>query len=676
MGPGVLFCKNKNCSRCAISQAQSPKAIFNQALQHLRQGEPQLANQLCDQSLTQHPNDANILCLNAQALMAVRNLEGAYANVSKALKTHPDFATAHEVYADLLLLEGKFEQAIVGYQQALKLAPERSRIHSKIKRGQQLMQSLDANPQSATGDLSFNQELAQAKQHHSDGEPEKAEEIYRTILRKNPNHAEAMRLLAAVATVHRKHEDAEILLSRAVSVSPKFSRGWLDLAKTQLELGKYPEAVKSAETLVGLSPDIAESYVALANTQAQSNQTEQAINSYRHALEINKAHPGAFSGLAHQLKTVGRQQEAIDTHRQNIAINPTNAEPYWNLANLKTFRFEDSEVADMEALLEDDSLEDLSHVQLCNSLGLEYEGRKDYERAFSYFQRCNDLHRQSEKYDPIGHEVLISSIKQIFSAEFLSQHQGLGVKDSSPILVVGLPRSGSTLIEQILASHSEVEGTHELSDLAQVVKEIKKGGPKGSHFPENLTTLPNQAWAHIGQKYIDRTLKYRSGSPRFIDKNPNNFIYAGLLKLILPEAKIINARRHPLDSCFGSYKQLFASGQPFSYDLTELGEYYLQYQALMDHWHQVMPGAVLDVDYEMVVADLDTQVRRILDYCELPFEESCLRFHETDRAVRTASSEQVRQPIYASSVNLWKNYEPYIEELIEVLEPLLEERDI
>ena len=608
--------------------------------------------------------------------MAVRNLEGAYANVSKALKTHPDFATAHEVYADLLLLEGKFEQAIVGYQQALKLAPERSRINSKIKRSQQLMQSLDANPQSATGDLSFNPELAQAKQHHSDGEPEKAEEIYRTILRKNPNHAEAMRLLAAVATVHRKHEDAEILLSRAVSVSPKFSRGWLDLAKTQLELGKYPEAVKSAETLVGLSPDIAESYVALANTQAQSNQTEQAINSYRHALEINKAHPGAFSGLAHQLKTVGRQQEAIDTHRQNIAINPTNAEPYWNLANLKTFRFEDSEVADMEALLEDDSLEDLSHVQLCNSLGLEYEGRKDYERAFNYFQRCNDLHRQSEKYDPIGHEVLISSIKQIFSAEFLSQHQGLGVKDSSPILVVGLPRSGSTLIEQILASHSEVEGTHELSDLAQVVKEIKKGGPKGSHFPENLTTLPNQAWAQIGQKYIDRTLKYRFGSPRFIDKNPNNFIYAGLLKLILPEAKIINARRHPLDSCFGSYKQLFASGQPFSYDLTELGEYYLQYQALMDHWHQVMPTAVLDVDYEMVVSDLDTQVRRILDYCELPFEESCLRFHETDRAVRTASSEQVRQPIYASSVNLWKNYQPYIEELIEVLEPLLEERDI
>ncbi|MDG1485492.1 MAG: sulfotransferase [Porticoccaceae bacterium] len=642
---------------------------------HLRQGEPQLASQLCDQGLTQHPNDANILCLNAQALIAVKNLQAAHANVTKALKTHPEFATAHEVYSDLLLLEGKFEQAISGYQHALKLAPDRSRINNKIERGQQLLQSLNANPQASREDMSFNEELAQAKQHHANEEPEKAEEIYRNILRKNPNHAEAMRLLASVATVHRKHEDAEILLLRAVSVSPKFARGWLDLAKTQLELGQYPEAVKSAESLVSLSPDIAESYVALANTQAQSNLTEQAIASYRHALEINRAHPGAFSGLAHQLKTVGRQQEAIDTHRQNIVINPTNSEPYWNLANLKTFRFEDSEVTKMEALLEDDSLEALSHVQLSNSLGLEYEGRKDYERAFSYFQRCNDLHRQSEKYDPIGHEVLIDMIQKIFSVEFLNEHQGLGLNDKSPILIVGLPRSGSTLIEQILASHSQVEGTHELSDLAQVVKDIKKGGPKGSHFPENLTKLPTQAWVNIGQQYIDRTLKYRSGSPRFIDKNPNNFIYAGLLKLVLPKAKIINARRHPLDSCFGSYKQLFASGQPFSYDLTELGEYYLQYQALMDHWHQVMPGAVLDVDYEMVVADLDTQVRRILDYCELPFEESCLRFHETDRAVRTASSEQVRQPIYASSVNLWKNYEPYIEELIEVLEPLLLERD-
>jgi hypothetical protein len=207
-----------------------------------------------------------------------------------------------------------------------------------------------------------------------------------------------------------------------------------------------------------------------------------------------------------------------------------------------------------------------------------------------------------------------------------------------------------------------------------VVRNIPASDPELAHYPEVLATLGERAWGNIGNQYLERTRKYRGDLPRFIDKNPNNFIYAGLLHLALPNAKIINARRHPLDSCFGSYKQLFASGQPFSYDLTELGEYYVQYHRLMDHWERIIPGAVLHVDYENVVADLETQVRRILEYCELPFEASCLRFHETDRAVKTASSEQVRQPIYESSVNLWRNYEPYLAELIEILEPVLRER--
>jgi hypothetical protein len=316
-------------------------------------------------------------------------------------------------------------------------------------------------------------------------------------------------------------------------------------------------------------------------------------------------------------------------------------------------------------------MEDLSIVQLSNALGLEYESQKDFDRAFSNFRRCNDTRRGSENYDPVGHEVLIDQLIEVFNEDFIAEQQGQGDPDLSPILIVGLPRSGSTLIEQILASHSIVEGTHELSDLAQMVQTLKRRNARGLHFPENMRETGQLSWAEIGQDYLQRAAKYRTDKPRFIDKNPNNFIYAGLLHLTLPNAKIINAIRHPLDSCFGSYKQLFASGQPFSYDLIEVGEYYLQYQRLIDHWHNVIPGKVLDVHYEHVVADLDTQVHRILDFCELPFEESCLRFHETNRAVRTASSEQVRQPIYSSSINLWKNYEPHLDDLIEVLEPLL-----
>jgi tetratricopeptide (TPR) repeat protein len=438
-----------------------------------------------------------------------------------------------------------------------------------------------------------------------------------------------------------------------------------------MEQEKLAEAIKSAEELVELTPDMAESHITLANAQAKANYPEQSIASYRTALKIAPAHPGAFSGLGQQLKTVGRQQDAVAVHRENIRANPGNADPYWSLANMKTFRFTESEVAAMEALLEDEGISDLALQQLCNSLGLEYEQRGDHERAFDYFRRCNENRRTSEAYDPVETEVRADAVIETFSAEFLSLNQGQGVSDESPIFIVGLPRSGSTLIEQILASHSQVEGTHELSDLDRVVRAIPRSRPKGGRFPEILTELGSRAWSKMGNQYLERTQKYRSGLPRFIDKNPNNFIYAGLLQLILPNAKIIDARRAPLDSCFGSYKQLFASGQPFTYDLTELGEYYLQYHRVMGHWQSLVPGRVLRVDYENVVSDLESQVRRLLDYCELPFEEACLNFHATDRPVKTASSEQVRQPIYASSLNLWRNYEPYLEELIDALEPLL-----
>jgi tetratricopeptide (TPR) repeat protein len=651
--------------------ANPQKALFDEAYGHLRAGRPERATEVCMLGIDKFPNDANIFCLAAQGLITLKHLKNAREHIDIALEKFPMFANAHELHGDLLLLEGQFEKSIDVYRHVQHLQPKRTHVDAKIQRANELIQSLVAGVANQQPDFSFTEELDQAQQFKRDGEPQKAEDIYRTILRKNPNHSEAMRLLAAVAATHNRYDDAEILLLRAIEKSPNFSRAWLDLSKMQLELGKYSDALKSAEKLVELTPGIAESLVALANTQAQCNFAERAIETYNRAIEISPSHPGALSGLAHQLKTVGRQDDAIAAHRQNIQANPNNTEPYWNLANLKTFRFEPSEVETMERLLQDSNLEDLSVVQLCNALGLEYEGRKDYGRAFDYFERCNQTRRQSEKYDPVGHELLINQIINVFNAEFIDEQRGSGNPDRSPILVVGLPRSGSTLIEQILASHSQVEGTHELSDLAQMVQDLKRNSPRGTHFPENMRENKVQSWSDIGDQYLQRTKKYSSGTPRFIDKNPNNFIYCGLVQLILPNAKIINARRHPLDSSFGSFKQLFASGQPFSYDLCELGEYYLEYQRLMDHWHQVIPDQVLDVNYEDVVADLDTEVRRILDYCELPFEESCLRFHETDRAVKTASSEQVRKPIYSSSVNLWKNYEPYIDELIEILEPLL-----
>ena len=657
---------------------QPQQACFNRAFNHMQSGDAEAAASVSLEGLSDYPEDPNILCLAARALIALLKFDEARIHIEKAKSLHPKFPIAHETFADLVLVEGYFREAVEAYQHAIALDPGRSDLHLKIAHARELLSSHSTQapdkPRRKRRQMAYAEEMTQAAKHERNGEPGQAENIYRDILKRDPDHVEAIRLLAAVAGTHRKFQDAEVLLLRAVSLAPDFARAWLDLSNVQRQLEKHSESIESSQQVVKLAPEIAESYIALANAQANAGLHVEAITAYQQALKITPSHPGAFSGLGHQLKTVGRQTESIEVYRQCISANPRNTESYWSLANMKTFRFEDAEVNSMEVLLEDDSLDAIDVEQLCNALGFEYEGRSDYKRAFGYFKRCNDKRRESESYDPVTTETVADRLIEIFNEDFLAERQDIGVEDPSPILIVGLPRSGSTLIEQILASHSLVEGTHELADLSYVVQTMGRSNPKFEHFPDFLTALAPKAWSKIGRQYLERTQNFRTGADRFIDKNPNNFTYVGLLQLALPNAKIINARRHPLDSCFGTYQQLFANGQPFSYDLNELGEYYLQYQRLMDHWHQVMPGKVLDVDYEDVVQDLESQVRRLLDYCELPIEEACFRFHETERAVKTASSEQVRQPIYSSSVNLWRNYESQLDELIETLEELLRTR--
>jgi tetratricopeptide (TPR) repeat protein len=653
------------------SDTYSLSQYLEAASANMGQREPLKALSICVLGLDHFPDDGNLLCLAGKCCIALKKLDEADLYLDKARSQNVAMPLAHETYGDLMLLKSRPGEAVKCYRQVEHLESGRPGIQGKIERARAMMQDYRPIVGQRGEKLAFPQEMAKAGQLERDGDPGKAENMYRDILRRDPEHVEAMRKLAGVASTHRKYGDAEVFLRRAVSLAPDYARAWLDLVGAQMDQDKLDDAIISARRLVELTPEVAESHIALGNTLARADKAEEALACYQAALDIAPRHPGAFSGLGQQLKTVGKSEEAIAAHRENIAVNPGLAEPYWSLANMKTFRFTDREMQAMEELVTDNDLDDLSKVQLWNALGLGYEGRGDHDRAFANFQSCNDKRRESEVYDPVDTQVTTDRYIDTFNEEFMAQYQGNGVDDASPIFIVGLPRSGSTLIEQILASHSQVEGTHELSDLAQVVRAIPKANPTRDRFPDNLKGLKAQAWTKIGQQYLDRTLKYRSGAPRFIDKNPNNFVYAGLICQVLPNARIINARRHPMDSCFGSYKQLFASGQPFSYDLTEIGEYYLQYQRLMDHWHQLMPGKILDVQYEQVVGDLESQVRRILDYCELPFEEACLNFHETDRAVKTASSEQVRRPIYASSVNLWKNYEPHLTELIEVLQPIL-----
>jgi len=350
--------------------------------------------------------------------------------------------------------------------------------------------------------------------------------------------------------------------------------------------------------------------------------------------------------MGHVLKTIGRTDESIEAYRKCIRKHPAYGEAYWSLANLKTFEFEGEEVKVMQAMVEREHVPDESKVNLYLSIGKHFENEKEYRKAFEHYRLGNELRRSHEIYDPVQTQVVHDRIIEVFNKEFFQQREGWGDPDASPILVVGLPRSGSTLIEQILASHSMVEGTMELPDLARLIGSLSKRQKKGRiEYPEAILDLDKDAIQALGRSYIDSTSRFRGDKVYFIDKMPNNFPSIGFLQLVLPNAKVINARRHPLDSCMGSYKQLFFKGQSWSYDQFEIGQYYLQYQRIMDHWHEVLPGKVLDIHYEDMVADQESQTRRLLEHLGLPWEDQVLRFYETERAINTASSEQVRQPI-------------------------------
>lgn len=647
--------------------------MFDQALALFKAGKAKDAATASEAALKEYPGDANLLCLAARANLILKRLDQAGVHIDKAIQLHPGFAVAHDLHGDLMLVQNQSDAAIRSYEQVIRLDPTRASVLMKIEKAGEF--SAVKKPERdivAEKRMALESEINQAQELHRSGKSLEAEKIYRKILKHDPGHVEAARLLAGLAAENKKYSDAEVFLRHAVGIAPDYGRLWIDLTNVLREQEKFNEALDCADKIVELAGDKAESHMLMASVLGSLNRHEEAIGCYQRALDISPERAGVMCSMAHHLKTVGRQKEGVAMYRKAIASKPDHSEAYWSLANLKTFRFEEHEIQSMESLLEDSELEDSARVQIHNALGLQNEALKNYDQAFYHFDSCNQLRRQEEVYDPVETESGSDRIIEVFNQQFFDEHQGVGSDDDSPIFIVGLPRSGSTLIEQILASHELVDGTHELGDLPRVATRIRRFSKARSRFPENLLELAPGNWKNIADDYIDSTRKYRAGAPFFIDKNPNNFIFVGLLRLIMPGAKIINAIRHPLDSCFGAYKQLFASGQPFTYDFTELGEYYLQYQRLMNHWHEVAPGFVLDVHYENVVEDLDGQVKRILDFCRLPFDENCLRFHETERAVKTASSEQVRKPIYSSSVNLWRNYESHLDELIEILEPILQ----
>lgn len=635
------------------------------AIGAMKANRPLHAEEICRNYLVEHPSSPEHLRLLGHALMKQQRLTEAEDQLRFALSLEPRRPQLLEDLGSVLALAGRYEEAVELFRKALAMEPALPLAQKKLGQALAMLGRTDE------ADAAFGEYIgadpdraavAAGVELLHDANTEGAILKFKGALRENPENVDAMRFLASAYLQRTENMgDAEALLRRAVQIAPDYTAAWMLLGSILNERGRYSDAIDAYRKAVELQPEDPQAHGSLGNAYAHAGYTELAQRTYARAVALEPGSPGLQMGYAHVLKTAGDQPASLQAYRAAIAAKPDFGEAYWSMANLKVFRFEQAEVAAMEKQLERDDLSSSAEIHFRFSLGKACEDLGDIDRAWQYYDSGNRLKRMEVAHDPQEFENRCRNIIEVFDSEFLSAHEGNGAEAPDPIFIIGLPRSGSTLIEQILASHSQVEGTAELPDLGRIANAIGRYRPDGLQYPESVTDLRPRDWRAYGQQYIEDTRQYReTGKPRFTDKLPNNFPHVGLLHLTLPNATIINARRHPLDSCLGCYKQLFGMGQNFTYDMEDIGDYYVQYDRTMRHWHHVLPGKVLDVHYEDTVLDLESQVKRILEHCGLPFEQACVDFHETERAVRTASSEQVRQPIYTGALGKWRRYEQYL----------------
>jgi tetratricopeptide (TPR) repeat protein len=497
-----------------------------------------------------------------------------------------------------------------------------------------------------------------------------AEPILKERLRTIPTDVAAIRMLAELAGRIGRYRDAENLLRRALELAPKFLAARSNLATVLHRQARTEEALAELDLLLAAEPDSPTHNNLKAAALGRIGDYEEALGLYERVLAVSPAYPKIWMSYGHVLKTVGRQEDSIVAYRQALALKPDLGEVWWSLANLKTVKFDAADITKMQQALTQDQLgaEDRFHLDF--ALGKALDDQKDAQGAFAHYAAANALRREQLDYDPSDISRQVDRAIGLFTRDFFAAREDAGCDTPDPIFILGMPRAGSTLIEQILASHSQVEGTMELPDIPALATRTGEGPQR---YPTSLNDLSPDALKALGEDYLQRTrIQRKQGRPFFIDKLPNNWLYAGFIHLILPNAKIIDARRDPMDCCFSNFRQHFARGQSFSYSLEDMGRYYGDYVRLMRHLDETLPGRVHRVIHEQLLDDPETQIRALLDHLGLPFEEACLQFHETKRAVRTASSEQVRRPINRDGVGQWRPYEAHLHPLREALGDIAE----
>jgi tetratricopeptide (TPR) repeat protein len=613
------------------------------------------------------PQNRDVLYLLAANQRCLNRIHDALAALQRLEQLHPRFSLLYQERGYCYMTLRDAPRAIGAFLRGVDINPALAASWIMLERLYRMTGDVRNAAASAERVSSLNQlppEVVQAGSLFSDGELSAAENILRAYLLKSGDQVEALRLLARIERQRDVLDDAESLLEAVLKLAPNYLAARLDYVGVLIDRQKYLRAREEIDTLLRLEPGKRDYFSLYAAACVGLGEHEPAIALYRQLLAASPGSADLHVSLGHCLKTVGRQKEATESYQMAAAARPSFGDAWWSLANLKTYRFSQNEIAHMRAEEAAPASNLVDRYHLCFALGKAFEDRNEYAESWQFYERGNALKRTESRYHPDITETNTRQQIEVCTGHFLAARAGVGVPDPDPILVVGLPRSGSTLVEQILASHSQVEGTHELSDIQRIVL-----GLRG--YPGVLAELAPEEFRRLGERYMTDTRAYRGHEPFFIDKMPNNFRHIGLIHLMLPNAKIIDVRREPMACCFSNLKQLFASGQEFTYGIEDIARYYRTYLELMRHWNAVLPGRILRVCYEDVVEDLEGNVRRILEFCGLEFEPACVEFYRTERSVRTASSEQVRQPIFRDGLSQWRNYETWLGPLKDSLDDAL-----
>ena len=615
--------------------------------------------------LAEFPENRDVLYLIAVNQRYLGRITDALATLSRFEATHPGYGRLFQERGHCYRALGDAPSAIAAYQQAVDRNPA---LPSSWKNLTVLCRSAgrSADAENAANVAASLEQLpaavVMASSLFAEGDTHAAEQLIRQFLQEQPTHIEGMRLLARIGMKLEILDDAEFLLESVLELAPDYHAARCDYAQVLTDRQKHSQALEQVHQLLTIEPRNVIFRSLQGNVLVGLGEHEAALKLFCELRDEAPANPTVHLAIAHAHKTVGRPWEAIDSYRRAAEVRPSFGDAYWSLANLKTYRFTGEEIERMRGQESAHTTPLVDRYHLCFALGKALEDQGDFAASFRFYERGNALKRNELRYDADALERNLRRQATVCTPEFFASRRGVGAQDPSPIFIVGLPRAGSTLIEQILASHSMVEGTKELADIPRLVHRLngRESMDSKPRYPAVLAELAADQFKGFGEKFIADTQVYRRGRPFFIDKMPNNFRHVGLIHLILPNAKIIDARREPMACCFSNFKQLFASGQEFSYGLEDIGRYYRSYVELMNHWDAVLPGKILRVQHEDLVEDLEGNVRRLLDFCGLDFQRQCVEFYNTERSIRTASSEQVRRPIFKEGLDQWRNFETWL----------------